>query len=916
MLTINKSYNGESAVLYFKEGLSKEGNYYLDGNVKAYWQGKTATSLGLHGKEVKKEDFSNLVHNIHPDTKEKLTVRNAENRRAGFDFTFSAPKSISVLHAITKDPAILEAHRSAYKAAMQEVEAEMQTQANTQSERGYENTGNIIYAPFDHFLGRPCEIQKNGKTLFISDPQLHTHCYMPNVTWSNQKQRYQALETGNIHRRAYYFETAYHAHLSKNLNEAGYQTQRTHERYEIQGVSRSIIERFSNRTKLIDQVAKEKGITDPKAKSELAVKTRHSKSKAVSKDQLYGHWKERLSKAEFEALHNIKGNKKETLRPVSAKEAIDRSLEHHLERNSVVEQERVLAHALTLGYGNLLPQDVRKELNIRDNILRSEVNTITHITTLLMVRVEDKMIELSTKGKGKFPALNTNYKPKQDFLNEQQRKAIKDILTSNDQVTILRGSAGVGKTSLLTEVKDGIAERGKSLFSVAPSSQASKVLKQKGFEADTIAGLLHNPKLQEKLHNNVLLVDEAGMCGVKTMSELLVLTKKHNARLLLSGDTKQHSSPEYGDAMRILQDKAKLKTVTVQKIMRQKPQEYRKVVEKLAAGRTLEGYQTLNKIGAVKEIPEHEERLNKIADDYVGSVTKNRSALIVSPTHLEGEKINETVREKLRAKGRIQGKDRSFDILKNLSFTNSQKKDLVNYSENQVIRFVKNQKGGFKAGSHYEVLPDEKQKDISVRDLKSGEIFKLPHDNPEHYQVYQRAQVSIAKGDLIRLTNNSKTLENTKANNGTTYQIKGFTKTGNLRLDNGKTLPKDIYHFKHGYSETSHSSQGKTAQDVFVSMSDLSFAATNEQAFYVATSRGTHSVSIYTSDKKELKNAIARSGERITAREIADDYERQLLQRKQRAHHRTLNEKLKEHGRTQKREKQVTRDISKESPGR
>ncbi len=918
MLGIHKSYNGKAAVKYFKEGLSKEskeGNYYLDENVKAVWDGKAAALLGLHGKQVTLEDFSNLVHNRHPVTGEKITVRNAEDRRAGFDFTFSAPKSVSVLHAITKDPALLEAHRTAYNKAMEQIEASMYTQANSQHERGFQKTGNLIFCAFDHHLSRPCEVQKNGKILHISDPQIHSHLYTPNLTYNAAKSRFQALQEYNVHSNAPYFEAVYHSILSHELNRAGYQTTRTAERYEVAGVSRAIIEKFSNRTKIIEDFAKEKGITDPKAKSELSIKTRHAKANSVSKDKLEGYWKERLTKAELETLHNIKGKAHEIIRPISAKEAIDRSLEHFLERNSVAQEKRVLAHALKLGYGQLLPEDVNRELASRDNILRSEVDSITQITTREMVRAEDNMIELATRGKGKFKPLNPDYKIKQDFLNDQQRKAIKDILTSNDQVSILKGSAGVGKTSLLTEVRDGAFAATKSLYSVAPSSQASKVLRQKGFEANTIAGLLHNPKLQEKLRNNVLLVDEAGMCGVKTMSELLALAKRYNTRVVLSGDIRQHGPPgQYGDALRILQDKAELKTATVQKIMRQKPKDYREAVQKLAGGRTLEGYQALSRMGAIKEIPDHEHRLNKIADDYVDSITKKRTALIVSPTHMEGAMINEIVRKKLRSKGRLQGKDRSFNTLKNLSFTDSQKKDPVNYSEGQVIRYVKNQVG-FKAGSHYEVLPSKNHQGISVRDLTSGQVLKLPHDNPEHYQVYQKTKTEIAKGDLIRLTNNSKTLQNTKVNNGTTYRIEGFTKSGDLMLGNGRTLSKDNRYMTHGYAETSHSSQSKDVRDVFVSMSDLSFTATDEKAFYVSVSRGTHSVSIYTSDKADLKNAIIKSGERTTAREVADDHQRQLLQQKQRRHHRTLNEKLKEHGRTQQRQKQPTKGIPKE-PGR
>jgi len=456
MLGIHRSYNGEAAVHYFKQALSKEDNYYMDQDVEALWEGKASLRLGLHGKKVTQEFFKYLVNNINPDTKERLTVRNADNRRAGFDLTFSAPKSISVMYATTKDPNVLEAHRAAYRAAMLEIEASMQTQANTKYGRFYEDTGNIIYAAFDHFTSRPNETQKNGEAIFVPDPQMHTHCYIPNITWNDNKNRYQALEMGNVHTLAPYFEAVYHAHLSHGLNQIRLLTRRTLERYEIEGVSQEIIDKFSNRTKLIHAVAKGKGITDPKEIAKLGALTRHSKNKSVDENELYGLWKERLSNVEYKALETIKGNYKETQRPLSVKEAIDRSLEYFLERNSAAQEKRVLAFALKLGYGHLLPKDVKEELDSRENILRSKVDTITNITTKEMVAFENEMIELATRGKGKFIPLNSTYEPKQNYLNNEQRKAINKILSSPDQVTILNGAAGSGKTSLLTEVKEGI----------------------------------------------------------------------------------------------------------------------------------------------------------------------------------------------------------------------------------------------------------------------------------------------------------------------------------------------------------------------------------------------------------------------------------------------------------------------------
>lgn len=912
MLTITRSHNSSGATNYFTSGLSTEG-YYLDDNIKAFWSGKTAEYLRISGKKVTKEDFANLVSNINPNTKERLTVRNVENRRAGFDFTFSAVKSVSILYALTKDEDILKAHQTAYQQAMLLVQKDAQTQANTKEKRIYQDTGNIIYAAFDHFTSRPNEITENGKIEFVSDPQLHTHCYVPNVTWNKEKQRFQALEIGNVHRLATYYETIYHAHLTKELTKLGFSIQRNNTRYEIAGISSKTIKKFSNRSTTIEQIAKEKGIVNAKEKAKLGALTRNSKNRAIGQNKLIERWIERLSDKEFQSILSLKETPQKQEKSITTKEAIDRAIAHFEERQSAYHENRVLAHALTLGYGHLLPKDVQKELDGRDNILKAEVDSVSYMTTIEMVRAEERMVRLASLGKGAVTPINQTYQIKQDFLNEQQRQAVNKLLNSYDQVNILKGAAGVGKTSLLTEVNLAVQQTGNTMISLAPSSQAAKQLTKKGFEGDTIAGFLINTKKHQKLHNNILLVDEAGMVGVKTMSQLLELSQKHNTKVILSGDTRQHNSVEFGDSLRILEEKAKLQTVQVNKVVRQKPSAYRNVVEKLAKGQIRQGYRELNKMGAIKEIADHEKRINQIANDYIESIEQKKSALIISPTHNEGDLINSVVRHKLKQKGIIKGKERQFTILKNLSFTESQKKDTKRYQSGQVLRFINNQKGGYKAGQHYEVLPQKPNKLLEIKNLKTGQVLPLPYQSAESYQVYNQTKIAFAKGDAIRLTQNSKSLENTKMNNGMVYQIEGFTKSGDMKLSNKKTLQKDNGHFKPAYCETSYSSQGKDAQHVYISMSDLSFGGASKEQFYVSVSRGTQQAKIYTSDKEELKKVIQKSNERLTAKEVAKTHyqEKNHLQRQQRGHYQTLNN-VKEQQRQHRIHNTQQNDFSKD----
>lgn len=909
MLRITISRSSALATNYFKEALSKEGSYYAGNEISAVWKGNGAKELGLENKKVTEKAFSNLANNRHPDSQERITVRDANNRRAGFDFTFNASKSISVLYAITKDPDILEAHQNAYRAAMKEIEAHAQVQANSRNERIYKNSNSIIYSAFDHFTSRPNEIKlPNGQKDYISDPHLHTHSYVMNMSYNSDKKRFEALETGNIFRQAKYFESYYHSFLSHQLNQLGYQIQRTHERYEVAQISRDIIDRYSNRTKFIEALAKEKNITDPRAKAQLGAISRNSKAKNKLKEEdLYKHWKDRLSPAEFKHLQSVKGKKTKDIDKISPDEAIQLSLSHNLERQSAAKESDIMATALSYSYGQHLPEDIKAALHKRKDVLRSEDHTVNYLTTKALVRDENNLIEKSVAGKGTLPPLNPSYQIKAQFLNDQQINAVQTLLKSNDRINILQGAAGSGKSTLLSELASGIREAGKSVMAVAPSTAARDILRKEGFKAETISALLHNKTLQNQL-KDVLFVDESSLLGVRTANQLVELTEQRKSRLIMSGDTFQHHSVEAGDAHRCLRDKAKIKTVTVNKILRQKVEPFRKVVEQMAKGKSLEAFQALDKMGSIKEIADNDERLLHIAKDYVSKSSKKESTLIISPSKAEGEILTHTVRALQKQKGIIKGKERSFETLNDLSFTQAQKKDQSQYQEGQVVRYFKNQGGGFKAGSQHEILPKSKDNKILVQDLQTKDVRELPLSQSEYYTIFQKTKMNLAEGDLIKASINSRYLEGGKVANGTFFRIEGFTKSNDVKLDNGKTLSKDFRHMRHAVVDTSYGAQGKTVKHVIVAQSELSYPASSKEQLYVSISRGTHSATIYTSDKSELKKAITKGGERISAREISDSHHRRMQQ--QRTHHKTLNEKLKEHGRKQ-RQKSTSRNISK-----
>lgn len=262
-------------------------DYYSEGQeIVGLWGGKGASRLGLEGT-VDKESFDRLCDNLDPSTGEQLTVRTRTERTVGYDFTFSVPKSVSLLYALSGDKGILEAFRDSVDETMREMEAEMKTRVRKKLQDTNRTTGNMVWAEFIHTTSRPVD--------GIPDPQLHAHCFVFNTTFDQEEERWKAGQFRELKRDAPYFQAAFRVRLANKLQDIGFGVNRKRDDFEIAGISSDLLKRFSRRTALIEKLAEEKGITDPKLLDELGAETREKKGKALSWDMLRKEWGDRKS---------------------------------------------------------------------------------------------------------------------------------------------------------------------------------------------------------------------------------------------------------------------------------------------------------------------------------------------------------------------------------------------------------------------------------------------------------------------------------------------------------------------------------------------------------------------------------------------------------------------------------------------
>ena len=227
MLTISKPLSAGQAQSYHqKEFTAKEQNYWSQSGVIAgEWHGRLASQFALSGA-VAAEDFARLSQGQHPATGEQLvrqrasyeyqdadgkTIKTMEHR-AGWDATFSAPKSVSLTALVGGDDRVREAHRESVHAALDQLER--YTQARIGGNHPPETTGKFIAAKFEHDTARPVD----G---YVA-PQLHTHAVVFNITERDGGQA-RAIQPQSLFASQQFATSIYQSELMYRIRQLGYE---------------------------------------------------------------------------------------------------------------------------------------------------------------------------------------------------------------------------------------------------------------------------------------------------------------------------------------------------------------------------------------------------------------------------------------------------------------------------------------------------------------------------------------------------------------------------------------------------------------------------------------------------------------------------------------------------------------------
>jgi conjugative relaxase-like TrwC/TraI family protein len=525
MLRVNPIQNSGQAKSYYPGG-----DYYLEGRQEpALWHGKGAELLGLRG-EVREQDFARLCDNLDPRTAAPLTARTFGNRRVGYDFTFSVPKSVSLLHALGGDERIAGELRGAVADTMAEAERDMAARVRRGGADADRATGNMVWCDFLHRTARPVRGEP--------DPHLHVHAVAFNATFDREEGRWKAGQFGGIKADAPYLQAAFRARLANRLQALGYELRNAGKGdFEVAGVPGRAVKEFSRRTSLIEKAAEALGVTRPETKAKLGATTREAKQQGTTRDDLAAGWRARLEPGEREAIGDAVA-RADGVRALAFDDrgALDWAVRHAFERDSVVAERQLLAHALRYGVGHVTPEGLHDQLARRTDLIRRTVGGRAVVSTHAVLGEERRIVAFAQGRRGRLAPLARprDGLPALDALSASQRAAVYHVWYSRDPLTVVRGAAGTGKTTMLRAALAGV---GGPCVVLAPSSEAGRgVLRREGFEgADTLARFLADEGLREQARGGLVVLDEAGLAGAHDLARLADAAGGLNARLLLLG---------------------------------------------------------------------------------------------------------------------------------------------------------------------------------------------------------------------------------------------------------------------------------------------------------------------------------------------------------------------------------------------
>ena len=881
MLTISKALSaGQVQTYHAREFASEQQNYWSrDRLAFSEWRGALAEEWSLHGS-VRADHFARLSEGQHPGSGAQLvrrqSARTYENEygkeitsvehRAGWDATFSAPKSVSLTALVGGDIRVRDAHRESVRVALHELER--YTQARIGNVHAPETTGRFVAATFEHDTARPVD--------GYAAPQLHTHAVIFNVTECENTQT-RALQERGLFQSQRYVTSVYRSELAVKLRKLGYEIETgKHGQPEIKGYTQEYLDASSPRREQIKAHLQEIG-RDGAGAAQVAAHRTRDKKEMQSQDEVLRRHRELAAQFGFQAERVVAQAREHTNQPQqqpekTAQQAAAYARDHVFERSAIQDERAILQSMLERGMGGLSYGEARQEFARRiangefHSVGRREGYAAPQYTTAEMIRMEREIIDRMQAGNHRTfsdpmlvsPQIRIRTEDRHPELNPSQRAAVDEIFLSREKIVGMEGVAGAGKTTTLAILREGAKAAGYRVEGFAPTSRAAQKLAEAGIEASTLQRHLARGEQPETGEKRLYVLDESSLASTRQMYEFI--RRLHSSdRVLLVGDTRQHEAVEAGRPFAQLQE-AGMKTVKLGQILRQRDPELKEAVEQLARGDIRQAVARLDVQGRVHEVGNRANRIAAIAREYARSP---ESTLVVSPDNRSRAEINQRVHSELQSRGVVSHNEYSMTVLvPRQEMTGADRTWAHQYQLNDILRYSRSSRDtGIVKGEYARVTRIDAEKNLLTVARADGTEQTYDPRRQMGVTVYREKEKAFSVGDRIQFTapNNELKIANRELGMVEDIESNGITR---IKLDSGRRLGVDLAqypHLDHGYAVTSHSSQGQTADRVLIHV-DTDLGAKdllNHRLAYVSVSRGQWDAQIFTNDRSALANALS-----------------------------------------------------------
>jgi conjugative relaxase-like TrwC/TraI family protein len=759
MLTISKPLSaGQARSYHEKEFANSEQNYYSQRDtVQGEWTGELAVEWDLTGavggEQIVQLRFSQARTNEHGET-----VTTAEHR-AGWDATFSAPKSISITALVGGDELIRQAHRESVAAALDELERYVQ--ARIGGNHLAETTGKMIAAKFEHDSARPV----NG----YAAPQLHTHVVIFNMT-ETPDGKIHALQPHELYRSQRYATAVYQSELVSRLRQLGYEIERdSNGTPQIKGYTKEYLQASSPRRRQIEEYLAKQGTEGYAAAQIAAHRTREAKINLRPEDMQrvnralaaqYANDPQavvRQAKVRRQEVQQQPESRDYALKVAHA--ALTFARDRNIEREAVAGERKLLEDALRRSLGQARLSEARAALKARISKgefiqLRTRANGERMFTTAEMLGYERQNLSTIESGRDRLAPLVRPEKLQKlhnelQGLNPTQRQAAIEIAQSTDRITGFQGAAGSGKTTTQAAVRKLAEAEGYEVQGFAPTSRAARLLENAGIRSSTLQQFLASSREGEPSTRRLYVLDESSLASTKQVNQFFDRLGPED-RVLLVGDIRQHQAVKAGRPFEQFQE-AGMRTVRLEEILRQQDAQLKQAVELLSKDQVSEAIDRLNQQGRIHEIASSPARLKAVVEDYLQSPEKS---LVISPDNRSRNEINRMVRQRLQASARISGDEQRVSVLINRQeLTGADRQWAAKYEPGNVVRYTRGSKQlGLKPGEYTTISQVDVHQNLATIRRQAGAEIAYDPRRLQGVNVYKSEDREFSQGDRIQFT--------------------------------------------------------------------------------------------------------------------------------------------------------------------